>query len=423
MELSPGMASFNVKVWGGRHARPEPPPTRTAAELRGVKFGGSRRTALAAAVQAIAIVDRHCADAGDGELARCDSYATLHSASLAFEQDADAESHGPFAENRTEAQYACESLAEAIESKASTPEPETGPRWNALPGHAERRIEEAEQAFRRSLASTEDGESAMRLMAASKSRNTLRAYTAALRRMDAWMLEAGRAECDPAIAEHLGRMDAEGKAPTTASVLVAAVRFRAEAQDRPNPVGRMATAALQGFRRTAHGRGRGQAKAITIDDVYEVMAKCDLPRETARRGMESIETAAKRGRFGRALVGVAFQACLRRSELAALTWGDVEPASTPEALRIRVRQSKTNQEGDKADVRLVKNGVAKALLAIKPDDAKPDASVFGMSAETVARRFKPQHPSWGLMRPCGGAPPEFDSGRSSRRNQQRPKAI
>ena len=68
--------------------------------------------------------------------------------------------------------------------------------------------------------------------------------------------------------------------------------------------------------------------------------------------------------------------------------GDVEPASTPEALRIRVRQSKTNQEGDKADVRLVKNGVAKALLAIKPADAEPDASVFGMSAETVARRFK-----------------------------------
>lgn len=60
------------------------------------------------------------------------------------------------------------------------------------------------------------------------------------------------------------------------------------------------------------------------------------------------------------------RACLRRSEVAALTWGDVEPATTPGALRIHVRSSKTDQAGERADVRLVKNGVAKALLAIKP---------------------------------------------------------
>ena len=39
-------------------------------------------------------------------------------------------------------------------------------------------------------------------------------------------------------------------------------------------------------------------------------------------------------------------------------------------------------------MRRCKNGAARALLALKPDEAKPDASVFGMSAETVARRFK-----------------------------------
>ena len=201
------------------------------------------------------------------------------------------------------------------------------------------------------------------------------------------MREAGRAECDATIAEYLGRLDSLGKSPATASVAVAAVRFRAEAQDRPNPVGKMATAALQGFRRTAHGRGRGQAPAITIEDVAEVMAKCELPRETAR-GIESAEVAKRRGAVDRALIGVMFHCCLRRSEAAALTWGDVEPASTPGALRVRVRQSKTNQEGDRADVRLCKNGAARALLALKPDDAKPEASVFGLSADSVARRFK-----------------------------------
>ena len=89
-------------------------------------------------------------------------------------------------------------------------------------------------------------------LTASKSPNTLRAYRAALRQFDGWLGE--RPECDAALAEYLGRMDADGKAPATAAV-AAAVRFRAEAQGNPNPAGKLARAAPQGAAGAAEKRG------------------------------------------------------------------------------------------------------------------------------------------------------------------------
>jgi integrase len=69
-----------------------------------------------------------------------------------------------------------------------------------------------------------------------------------------------------------------------------------------------------------------------------------------------------------AIVGILFQAALRRSEAAALEWRDIKPAQdVPGALRIRVRRSKTDQAGAQTDIRLVKNGtVAKYLRAGEP---------------------------------------------------------
>ena len=80
---------------------------------------------------------------------------------------------------------------------------------------------------------------------------------------------------------------------------------------------------------------------------------------------------------------------LRRSEAAELRWGDVEPAaSIPGALTIRVRTSKTNRAGEETDIRLVKNGPAAALTALRPNDASPGALVFrGLNGHSIGRRF------------------------------------
>lgn len=206
---------------------------------------------------------------------------------------------------------------------------------------------------------------AKRLVRDSMSANTLRAYGSALRKLDRWL--DGRTLDDAALADYLGTLDDEGLSPSSAATAVAAVRRRARLTHRPDPVGAATAHALEGFHRAGGTeRGRGQAPALDLDAISEIAA-CTKPLD-------------------RAIVLVLFQGCLRRSEAAALEWRDIEPAATPGALRIRVRISKTNQTG-KPDVRLVKNGAARALLAIRPDDAAPTDRVFGLGGQSIGRRF------------------------------------
>ena len=63
---------------------------------------------------------------------------------------------------------------------------------------------------------------------------------------------------------------------------------------------------------------------------------------------------------------------LRRAEVSALEWRDVSDASDGDGVLITVRTSKTNQEGDTADVRYLKNGAAKAIRTVR--GARPDAA-------------------------------------------------
>ena len=72
---------------------------------------------------------------------------------------------------------------------------------------------------------------------------------------------------------------------------------------------------------------------------------------------------------------------LRRSEVAALRWADVTDASDGDGVLLTVRPSKTNQEGDAADVRYLKTGGAKAIRTVRADrpDAAPTDRVVGLS--------------------------------------------
>ena len=75
-----------------------------------------------------------------------------------------------------------------------------------------------------------------RLADASISVNTRRAYAGALRRLDAWR---GAAPVDDAsLAVYLGELFEAGRAPATAALAVAAVRFRAKLAGQPPPPGK-----------------------------------------------------------------------------------------------------------------------------------------------------------------------------------------
>ena len=85
------------------------------------------------------------------------------------------------------------------------------------------------------------------------------------------------------------------------------------------------------------------------------------------------------------IASLLFMGGLRRSEVAAVRWADVTDARDGDGVLLTVRTSKTNQEGDAADVRYLKNGPAKAIRTLR--DAAPTDRVIGLSPLQIQRRF------------------------------------
>ena len=227
-----------------------------------------------------------------------------------------------------------------------------------------------------------------KLADASISVNTRRAYAGALRRLDAWR---GTAPVDDALlAAYLAHVFESGRAPATAALAVAAVRFRAKLVGQADPAGPATARVLGGYRRTAADRGRGQAAPLSADGLAAILATAERPR-TDGRGVEAHTTAQRRGRTDAVIAGLLFMGGLRRSEVSALEWRDVADASDGDGdgVLITVRTSKTNQEGDTADVRYLKNGAAKAIRTLRTDrpDAAPTDRVIGLSSLQIQRRF------------------------------------
>ena len=67
-----------------------------------------------------------------------------------------------------------------------------------------------------------------------------------------------------------------------------------------------------------------QASVLTADALARVRETLRLPRRGRGGRMESAETAQQRAALDLAIIGVLADGGLRRSEAAALTWGDVE---------------------------------------------------------------------------------------------------
>ena len=113
------------------------------------------------------------------------------------------------------------------------------------------------------------------------------------------------------------------------------------------------------------GTGTGAGPGGHLRSGHPDAGVAAQPRRRGR-GMESPDVATRRGAEDAALVGLAFQAGLRRSEIAALRWADIQPSGIEGAVLVHVRTSKTDPTGDRTDIRMAKNGTADALDAIRP---------------------------------------------------------
>ena len=90
---------------------------------------------------------------------------------------------------------------------------------------------------------------ARRLAEASLSPNTRRAYSGALRRLNAWL--DGRPLEDATLASYLAELHDHGRAPASALTTVAAACFRARLASEPSPAGERTARILAGYRRTS----------------------------------------------------------------------------------------------------------------------------------------------------------------------------
>ncbi len=246
--------------------------------------------------------------------------------------------------------------------------------------------QEPEASAPRGLA-TSDAERVRRALASALAANTRRAYLGHWAAFGAWCSGHGYAPA-PALPEtvaaHLAAL-AETVSAATLKVRRAAIGAAHRAAGLDDPAGsELVKRALAGLVRENAAPQR-QARALGLAELAAIKATACQPRTGRQSGRtESPERARGRGLADSALCAVLFYAGLRRSEAAALAWGDIEASADGTGL-LAVRRSKTDPEAE-GSVRYLPREAVRALEAIRPEDAGPEDPVFGLSGRQVGRR-------------------------------------
>ena len=215
--------------------------------------------------------------------------------------------------------------------------------------------------------------------------NTRRAYGGALAAWGRWAaLQGVHALAAPpfALRAYLQERASDGVGLSSLRLTVAALRkLQALVGVEPSAHDQVVTDTISGLARQA--AAPRQAYALTAEALAMISATACQPRVGRGGRLELAEQARRRGRVDIALCRVLSDAGLRRSEAAALVWDDVARWDDGSG-RLTVGRSKTDAEA--RTVYLTPAAVA-ALDALRPAGAHGSASVFGLSAPSIARRI------------------------------------
>jgi site-specific recombinase XerD len=186
---------------------------------------------------------------------------------------------------------------------------------------------------------------------ASKAKATQAAYESDFRIFQSWCRPRGL-NALPATAESLCAFLADqatlGKRASTLGRRLAAVRYFHRAAGHETPTGdEKVKAVLSGIRRTI-GAAPVRKKAATSDLVL---------------GMIGGKGASLREIRNRAILLLGFAGAFRRSELVALNVDDLE--ETSEGMLVRLRRSKTDQEGVGRRVAIPRGEIACPVAALR----------------------------------------------------------
>ncbi len=236
-----------------------------------------------------------------------------------------------------------------------------------------------------------DRERVCRALEGSRSANTRKSYARAWTAFEQWCLER-RTPSMPADPEFIAAYLAE-RAET--GWRIATVRVAWAAISDAHRQGRHVEVAEHvGIRRTIAGLARGdrrpqrQAQGLTSEVLAAIRATAFNPRRLGGRGnpMESKEAAQRRGLVDIAICSTLRDGLLRRSELATLTWGDLQLMEDGTG-RILIRSSKSDQEGE-GEILFIGPDCVRDLLAIRPHSPDPEHPLFGLSDSQIGRRIK-----------------------------------
>ena len=253
-------------------------------------------------------------------------------------------------------------------------------------------------------------------LAAAHAPGTLAGYASAFRQFCEWIQsEAGGISPLAATPQHVAaylahRAECRSVSSVRHSAAAIAHAFRSAGQSNPaeNPGVRQT---LRGIARQAAAAGRAgqkQAAALTSNALSAIRATARNPRTGPTGRTESAEQAERRGIQDIALAAVMRDGLLRRSEAAALQWGDIEFRDDDTA-RATLHRSKTDQAGAGAVLFLSRETAAdlRNWRSIAPEGD----SVFGLSGRSVSNRLRAAALAAGLQGEFSGHSPRVGMAR------------
>jgi len=243
-------------------------------------------------------------------------------------------------------------------------------------------------------------------ISASWSDNTRRNYRTQWTAFRRWADDAGLASMPAApstVCAFITKQAESEYKPASIRVAVAAIGFAHRTAELANPCEtEQVRRVVAGVTRKL-GAAQKQARPIDKDAYAAIVATARLPRPGRGGKLETPETAKTRGDTDIALLAVMRDAMLRVSEVAALTWWDVQPSGDGSGT-VHVARSKTDQEGEGSDLYLSEQTM-EALDAIRPTDLDSSAPIFDLSTRQIVRRIQSAAHAAGLGEGFSGHSP------------------
>ena len=203
------------------------------------------------------------------------------------------------------------------------------------------------------IASTPAPGSVQAYALAEKADATRRAYRSDFQMFGTWC--RARRNVEPlgaspdTVAAYLAAQASVGVHPSTLTRRLAAIGYAHRLAGLLSPAGHEAVrAVMRGIRRTA-GTAPAQKAPATADRIAAML--------------EAVPTDTLRGKRDRAMLLLGFAGAFRRSELVALHVADL--AFEPEGVRVMVRRSKADQEGQGQEIAIPRGTKLQPVAALQ----------------------------------------------------------